>query len=32
MVGIKWPGEITEISERDKNHALLGDNFTGLEI
>ena len=32
MVGIKWPGEITEISERDKNHALLGNNFTGIEI
>ena len=31
-IGIDWPIEITDVSARDKNHALLGDNFTGLEI
>jgi dTDP-4-dehydrorhamnose 3,5-epimerase len=29
-VGISWPLEITEISERDVRHPLLNDTFTGI--
>ena len=29
---IKWPLELTEISERDKNHPLINDNFKGISI
>ena len=31
-IGIKWPLDITEISEKDKNHSLLYENFEGLVI
>ena len=31
-VGIKWPLEATDISERDKNHPLLAEDFSGIEI
>jgi dTDP-4-dehydrorhamnose 3,5-epimerase len=30
MLNIKWPLEPTEISDRDKWHPLLNDNFTGI--
>ena len=29
-VGIKWPLEITDVSERDQNHQLLSRNFKGV--
>jgi len=29
-IGIKWPLETTDISERDKNHPLLGEDFSGI--
>ena len=29
-VGIKWPLDATEISEKDKNHPLLSGNFAGI--
>lgn len=29
---ISWPLGISEISERDKNHPLLDNNFTGINI
>jgi len=29
-VGIKWPLEITDVSERDKNHPLLAHDFKGI--
>lgn len=28
-IGIKWPLEVTDISERDKNHPLLSSRFKG---
>jgi len=31
-IGIKWPLEVTDISERDKRHSLLGEDFQGIEI
>ena len=31
-VGIKWPLDVTEISERDKNHALLSEDFEGILV
>lgn len=30
--GIDWPLELTDISERDRNHALLEAGFEGFEI
>ena len=30
-VNIKWPGKITNISNRDNEHPLLDDNFEGLK-
>jgi len=29
-LSIKWPLNITEMSERDKNHPMLGDDFLGI--
>lgn len=29
-VGIHWPIEITNLSERDKQHSLITKNFTGI--
>jgi len=31
-IGINWPIEVTDISERDQNHAVLGNDFKGIEI
>lgn len=31
-VGIQWPLEVVEISERDMNHPLINDNFSGISI
>lgn len=31
-LGIQWPLPITEISDRDKNHALLTNDFTGIIV
>jgi dTDP-4-dehydrorhamnose 3,5-epimerase len=30
-LAITWPLTLTEISERDRNHPLMLDQFTGLE-
>jgi dTDP-4-dehydrorhamnose 3,5-epimerase len=30
MIDIKWPTDITVISERDQSHILLNDNFKGI--
>ena len=32
MVGIDWPMEVTDISERDKKHVLLDNEFKGIVI
>ncbi len=32
LVGINWKLEITEMSERDRNHPLLDNNFRGIEL
>ena len=31
-IGIEWPKKITEVSERDKNHLMLDDNFKGIKL
>ena len=31
-VGISWPLEATDVSERDKNHPLLSNVFAGLDF
>lgn len=31
-IGIEWPLEITDISDKDKNKAFLSDNFIGIEV
>lgn len=31
-LGIDWPIEITEISDRDRNHPMIGEDFTGINI
>ena len=31
-IGIKWPLGVTDISERDKNHPLLGEDFLVIEF
>ena len=31
-IGIKWTLEATDVSERDKNHPLLGEDFEGIEF
>ena len=32
MIDIPWPLEITDISDRDKRHAVLKSDFRGIEI
>ena len=32
IVGIKWPLNVTEISEKDKNHQLISGNFVGILV
>lgn len=32
QLAICWPIPVTDLSERDKNHALLSSHFTGIEI
>lgn len=32
MIGIKWPVEVSNISERDKNHSYLDDSFKGVMV
>ena len=32
LIGIQWPIEITEMSEKDKNHKYLDTNFKGIKI
>lgn len=31
-LGITWPLPVTDLSERDKNHALLSNEFVGLHV
>ena len=31
-VGINWPFKVSAVSDRDKNHALLSQNFQGIEL
>lgn len=31
-IGIQWPLPITDISDRDRSHALLPNNFCGIEL
>lgn len=31
-IGIKWPLEVTDISEKDQNHPLLGEDFSGIKF
>lgn len=31
-IGIKWPLKVTDISERDRYHPLLGEDFLGIEF
>jgi len=31
-IGIKWPLEVTDVSERDEKHPLLGEDFSGIEF
>jgi dTDP-4-dehydrorhamnose 3,5-epimerase len=31
-LGITWPLPVTDLSERDKNHALLSNEFAGLHV
>lgn len=31
-LGIKWPLPPTELSERDRSHPLIGDEFQGLDV
>ncbi len=31
-IGINWPLEITDVSERDKSFKLIDDSFKGIEI
>ncbi|MFL9671404.1 dTDP-4-dehydrorhamnose 3,5-epimerase [Pseudomonas marginalis] len=31
-IGITWPLPVTDLSERDKNHALLSNEFAGLHV
>ena len=31
-IGISWPLEVTDVSERDKKHALLKNEFQGIKI
>jgi dTDP-4-dehydrorhamnose 3,5-epimerase len=29
-IGMKWPLDITEISEKDMNHSLISESFEGI--
>jgi len=29
---IKWPLQVVDISEKDKNHKLINENFQGIKI
>lgn len=31
LLGITWPLQVVDLSERDKNHALLTNDFAGLD-
>lgn len=31
-LAINWPVTITEVSERDKNHPFIGNDFTGITL
>lgn len=31
-IGIQWPRDVKDISDRDKQHPLLDDSFTGIKI
>ena len=32
LLAIPWPLPVTDLSERDKTHALLSNNFIGLDV
>jgi len=32
LIGIKWPILISDLSDRDKNHSMLTNNFKGLNL
>ena len=32
LINIQWPMEVTDISEKDRNHPLLAEDFQGIEI
>ena len=32
LLAISWPLPVTDLSERDKNHALLSNDFAGLDV
>ena len=32
LINIEWPQEITNLSNRDEEHAYLADNFEGIKI
>jgi len=32
LLAIKWPIAVTDVSERDKAHPLLNDNFSGVDL
>ncbi len=32
LIGIEWPLEVTEISEKDQSHPPLGREFSGLSV
>jgi len=31
-IGIDWPLDVTDLSERDNSHSLIDDNFCGVEL
>ena len=31
-IGIKWPSELTDISDRDKKYVFLKNGFQGIKI
>jgi len=31
-IGIRWPLPVTDISTRDQQHVMIGDNFIGVEV
>ena len=32
QVAIRWPVEITRMSDRDRRHGFVTDDFTGVEL